>query len=176
MAGEEEPTQRVRAPARDEPWIRVWDGDANHVQMSREGLFLVYTTGSATDANIASLVRNFDAFAHAHKGPIAFILQTTTTTRPPHESQRRQVTEMMERHADKLVAVAVCMTAAGFVGATLRAVASAVFGFGSRGHEVKVFADITSGLVWAANRAGVPVAYATGLSVSAVDYVESGSA
>jgi len=162
-------SEPLHSPSTD---VHVWDEDAQHAQVSRERLFLLHTAGPATTENIQSLVRNFDRFARETPGPLGFVLQAVNSTRPPQESDRGAVIEMMRRHAQQLGAVALCMSSSGFAAAAQRSVVSAVFLLSNPGYPAKVFGDLTAGLVWTANRIGMPIPLVTAVSESAADRLD----
>lgn len=133
---------------------RVVDGDAKHCQIVHRNLFLTYTVGPATGANIESLVRNFDAFAASSPRPVGFVLVTKASTRPPEAEHRRAVQNLMNRNAEKIACVAMCIEASGFSGSIIRSVAAAIFVLPNPGYPVKFFSNPEEAAGWVAERAG----------------------
>lgn len=128
----------------------VVDSDDLHCQLTRRNLFLTYTVGPATGSNIQSLVRNFDRFAKESPGPVGFMLATKASTRPPEAEHRRMVQDVMNRNAEKIACVAMCIEATGFTGSIIRSVAAAIFILPNPGYPVKFFSTPAEAVPWVA--------------------------
>lgn len=133
----------------------IVDADDLHCQLTHRGLFLTYTVGPASEANIRSLVANFDRFARQSMEPVAFMLATKASSRPPEAEQRRMVQDVMNRHAKKIACVAMCIEAGGFTGSIIRSVAAAIFVLPNPGYPVKFFSSPTEATAWVARAIGI---------------------
>lgn len=130
--------------------VAIADRDANHCQLILGNIFLTYTVGVASDANINSLVTNLERFLNLlparTKG--GYVLVTTKTTRPPEGQARKLVEEVFARHSAKLGAVAIVVESTGFSSAILRAVASSLFLLSQRNLPVKFFSQYADAVPW----------------------------
>lgn len=130
--------------------VEVYDRDDLHAQLAWRRLYVCYTVGPATPANIDSLVRNFRKFAIRTTGPIGFALLTRQTTKPPDGEARKKVQDCFATFRDRLQCVAICIEADGFTGAIIRSVASSLFVLSQPGLNVKFFSKTADSIPWVA--------------------------
>lgn len=144
--------------------MHIHHEDEDHVQASVGGLFMLHARGGATRENIERLVDNFDRFARTRSGPLGLLFQFTGNARPPEEADRQRIRDMVNRHAERLAGLSVCMPAAGFAGAAMRSVVSAVFVINRPRYPVKVFRDMAEAQAWLCDRTGLPLTTIASLS------------
>lgn len=154
---------------------RVVFSDATHCQCVFDNLFVLYTAGGATTANIDRFTKQFDGFAMRARGSVACIIVTAANTSPPNEADRAKVVHLMERHSDKLKALAIVLRSTGFRGSIIRSVAAGLFLIPNHGYPTKIFPGSQAASPWVADRLGWPVYEVEGAIQFAIGRFESRS-
>ena len=155
---------------------RVWDLDADHIQVSEGRVFYTFSSGAATHANMKSMIRNVHDFVHASDLPVGYVLHLSSNARPPISQDRDRATAMFNACGTRLAGVALVVDASGFTGALLRGASNAVFIMQRRAFTPRVFESIQDAADWLAPKVNMLPAQVVMLARRTREHLSTGKA